>query len=112
MKRIVTAAAIAITTAPAAHAFPVVGGNGLTPAAWALANYIRDSYPGVLSIGGVRADPIADHPTGHAIDIMIPSLDYGDMIYADLSSHMAAHSIKYLLYRQPSHWDHIHATVF
>ena len=111
MKRAAALAAIAITLAPTAHAFPVVGGQGLTPAAWALANYIQDRYPGVQSIGGVRADPLPDHHSGRAIDIMVgTNMALGDTIYADLSSSKAAHQISYLIWRQANHLNHIHVT--
>jgi hypothetical protein len=104
--------AIAIGCAPTAAAFPVVGGNGLTPNAWALVQYVQATYPGVTSIGGVRADPLPDHPSGHALDLMIGgNMALGDAIYADLSTHMAEHSIRYLLWRVPDHYSHVHVTV-
>ena len=114
LKRLAAVAAVAVMAAPGAQAFPIVGGQGLTPSAWALAQYIEATYPGVQSIGGIRpCDAIGEHCRGVALDIMIGgNLALGDTIYADLSSHMAQHSIRYLLFRQPQHWDHIHSTVF
>lgn len=114
LKQFAAAALSAIMSAPAVQAFPVVGGQGLTPDAWALTQYIADNYPEVQSIGGIRpCDSIGEHCRGVAVDIMIGgNLALGDAIYADLSSHMGQHSIRYLLFRQPQHWDHIHATVF
>jgi len=112
LKRLAAVAAVAVMSAPGAQAMPIVGGNGLTPNAWALVQYIQNSYPGVQSIGGVRADPLPDHPSGHALDLMIgTNMGLGDAIYADLSSHMAAHGIRYLLWRVPSHYNHVHVTV-
>jgi len=113
VKRLIAITAAAIVTAPAANAMPIVGGNGLCPNAWALVSYIQDTYPGVQSIGGVRADRLPDHPSGHALDLMIGTdMALGDAIYADLSSHMAAHGIRYLLWRVPHHFDHVHVTTF
>jgi peptidoglycan DL-endopeptidase CwlO len=113
-KLLVAGVAIAISTAPVAEsAPPIVGAQGLTPNAWALVSYIQNTYPGVQSIGGVRADHLPDHPSGHALDLMIgTNTGLGDAIYADLSSHMAAHGIKYCLWRVPSHFNHVHVTVF
>ncbi len=113
MKRLIAITAAVVLTAPAANAFPVVGGNGLTPNAWALVQYIQATYPGVQSIGGVRADALPDHPSGHALDLMIGSnMGLGDAIYADLSNHMGQLGIRYLLWRVPDHFNHVHVTTF
>lgn len=108
----VFAIAAIVAAAPAYAAPPIVGAQGLTPAAKALADYILSTYPGVLSIGGVRADALPDHPSGRALDIMIGTdMALGDRIYADLSSHMHEHGIEYLIWRKPAHHNHIHVTV-
>ena len=114
LKRLAALAAIATLTATPAHAMPIVGGNGLTPNAWALVQYIEDTYPGVQSIGGVRpCDAIGDHCRGVALDLMIGgNMGLGDAIYADLISHKAEHSIKYCMWRVPDHFSHVHCTVF
>ena len=114
LKRLAAITTAAALTAPPAAAVPIVGGSGLTPSAWALAEYVRATYPGVQSIGGVRAcDAIGDHCRGVALDLMIGAdMALGDAIYADLSGNMAAHSIKYCLWRVPSHFNHVHVTVF
>lgn len=111
MRAAVTALALALATAPAAQAVPIVGGNGLCPNAWSLAEYIRATYPGVLSIGGVRSDPLPDHPSGHAIDIMVGNLGLGDTIAADIRSQSGRFAVKYVLWRVASHYDHVHVTV-
>lgn len=113
LKRLAAVAAVAVMTAPGAQAVPIVGGNGLTPNAWALVQYIQNTYPGVQSIGGVRADPLPDHPSGHALDLMIGgNMGLGDTIYADLNGNKAAHSIKYCLWRVADHFSHVHCTVY
>ncbi len=42
---------------------------------------------------------------------MIPNLAYGDQIYAALQENWALFHIRYILYKVPSHWNHIHVTV-
>lgn len=113
MKRAAALAAIAITLAPAAHAVPVVGGQGLTPNARAIVDYIQTAYPAVESIGGIRpCDWIGEHCAGRAVDIMIgTNMGLGDAIYADLSAHKGKWGIAYLIWRQADHADHIHVTV-
>lgn len=99
--------------APTAGAVPIVGGNGLTPNAWALAQYIQATYPGVLSIGGVRSDPLPDHPSGRAIDIMVGgNAGLGNQIAADIQSQSERFRISYVMWQtDAAHADHIHVTV-
>jgi len=53
---------------------PVVGSNdGLKPNAINLKDSIAAAFPQITNIGGYRAnDPYPDHPSGRALDIMIP----------------------------------------
>ena len=105
-------AAVAVVTAPAATASPpIVGGNGLCPNARNLADYIRNTYAGVQSIGGVRADRLPDHPSGHALDIMVGNLGLGDAIAADVRGQSGRFGVKYVLWRVPQHFNHVHVTV-
>jgi hypothetical protein len=91
---------------------PTVGMGGLVPNARTLAGYIMATYPGVRSIGGVRSDPLPDHPSGRAIDIMIGSdMGLGDAIAADLQRQAGRFGISYTLWRVAAHFDHIHVTV-
>ena len=107
----ITAGLVAFSSATAS-AVPTVGMNGLSPNAWNLAQYIMSTYPGVQSIGGVRADPIPDHPSGHAIDIMIGSdMALGDAINADVQSQSGRFNVRYTMWRVPSHFNHVHVTV-
>ncbi len=95
-----------------ANPIPTVGMGGLIPNARALAAYIMATYPGVQSIGGVRADPIPDHPSGHAIDIMTGSdMALGDVINADIQSQSARFNVRYTLWRVANHFNHVHVTV-
>lgn len=91
---------------------PTVGMGGLVPNARSLAAYIMATYPGVQSIGGVRADALPDHPSGHAIDIMIGSdMGLGDAINADVQAHSAEFGVSYTMWRVAAHYNHVHVTV-
>ena len=58
------------TTKPATPAYPVE--RGLKPNAIKVHRAVRATFPQITSIGGVRRDPIPDHPSGRALDLMIP----------------------------------------
>ncbi|MGI9124587.1 MAG: hypothetical protein ACR2JM_07530 [Mycobacterium sp.] len=91
---------------------PTVGMSGLVPNARGLVQYIMATYPGVRSIGGVRSDPLPDHPSGHAVDIMIGSnMALGDDINADVQSQAGRFGVVYTMWRVASHFDHVHVTV-
>lgn len=90
---------------------PTVGMGGLVPNARGLAAYIMATYPGVRSIGGVRADPLPDHPSGRAIDIMLTDMGLGDVINADIQRQAGRFGVSYTMWRVPAHFDHIHVTV-
>ena len=93
-------------------AIPTVGMGGLVPNARILAAYIIATYPGVESIGGVRADALPDHPSGHAIDIMIGSnMGLGDAINADIQSQAGRFGVAYTMWRVANHFNHVHITV-
>ena len=93
-------------------AVPTVGMGGLVSNARILAAYIIATYPGVQTIGGVRSDPLPDHPSGHAIDIMIGSdMALGDAINADVQSQGARFNVKYTMWRVANHFNHVHVTV-
>ena len=109
----VLGAVAAVALAPNTQAVPLVGGGGLSPNAANLANYIINTYPGVLSIGGVRGDSLPDHPSGHAIDIMVGgNTGLGNSIASDIRGQSGRFGVKYMLWQVPAHYDHIHVTVF
>ncbi|MGJ3507762.1 SH3 domain-containing protein [Enemella sp. A6] len=45
---------------------------GLRPAAKAIVSESRSKFPTITTYYGVRPDPLPDHPSGRAVDIMIP----------------------------------------
>jgi hypothetical protein len=112
VKSLAAVIATAVVLAPTAQAVPIVGGQGLTPNAAALADYVRNAYPGVQSIGGVRSDPYPDHPSGRAIDVMVGgNTALGNQIYADIQSQSGRFGVSYMLWQTAGHFDHLHITV-
>lgn len=110
---VVIASTLAAFSTAVANAVPTVGINGLAPNAVALVHYIRATYPSVHSIGGVRADALPDHPSGHAIDIMIGgNMSLGDSISADVKAQSSRFGVKYILWRVADHYNHVHVTVY
>lgn len=104
-------AVAALALAPNAHAVPIVGGNGLTPNAWAIVEYVQANFPGVNSIGGVRpCDWIGEHCAGRAVDIMVGgNTALGNTINNAVRGRPG---VKYTLWQVANHYDHIHVTVF
>ena len=112
MKRTIALLTTGMMAAPPANGFPIVGSQGLVPNARAIVDYVQSTYPGVQSIGGVRADALPDHPSGRAVDIMIGSnMGLGDTIYGDLLSQRSRFNISYCLWRVANHFNHVHCSV-
>jgi hypothetical protein len=97
--------------------------QGLQPAASNLWDVIAANFPQIGEIGGVRADPLPYHPSGRALDIMIPGAGglndptppaakaIGDKIYQFLMANAAALGVDTsgTLWQQKDHYNHIHA---
>jgi len=110
---------------------PLRGGAGLVDNAVALVRYIQATYPNVASIGGVRPDPIPDHPSGRAIDVMVGrDADLGNRVLADVLAQSKRFGVRYAIWRETlhrpngtaywmrdrgnptlNHLDHVHITV-
>lgn len=114
LSSLLAGAAVPLLGASEARALPpLIGGAGLRPNAANLAQYVMNNYPGVQSIGGVRSDPLPDHPSGRAIDIMVGgNTALGHAIHADILSQAARFGVDYTLWQVAAHYDHIHVTVF
>ncbi|QOC56682.1 tape measure protein [Mycobacterium phage Tyson] len=71
----------------------VPGGEGLKPNAAKLRNILFAKYPMLQTIGGFRQDSLPEHPSGRALDIMIPNwnspegIALGNQILGDVMSH-------------------------
>lgn len=104
--------------------------RGLTKNSLGVLAAVKYSFPGMTSIGGVRADSMPDHPSGRALDFMTSDRGYGDAIANMLISRAGELDIEYIIWRQrvwlPSsgwksmsdrgsatanHYDHVHVTV-
>ncbi len=108
----VAAVGVATHQTATANAVPMIGMSGLRANASNLAQYIANTYPGVQSIGGVRPDPLPDHPSGRAIDVMIGNnMGLGDTIAADIRSQTGRFNVSYIMWRVPNHHNHIHISV-
>jgi len=88
----------------------------LQPNAARANDLIARRFPQIKDIGGWRAsDPFPDHPSGNALDIMIPGSGtasgkaLGDQINAWLIANKDAIGLVSTIWQQKDHYDHIHA---
>jgi uncharacterized protein YgiM (DUF1202 family) len=111
------------------------GLDSLRPSAKQVVYAVRQNFPQITTMYGVRQDPLPDHPSGRAVDIMMPrganDQALGDQIATYLQSNANSLNIEYLIWRQriwingqagwtwmadrggvtANHYDHIHVTV-
>lgn len=112
------AAALLMLTPAVSHARPLFNQRNLCPNAVALGEYLADTYPELEIIGGWRNDRLPDHPSGHALDVMIPNYsspaghELGDRINADLLAQRDRFGVKYTLWQVRDHYNHVHVTVY
>ncbi|HQE32155.1 MAG TPA: SH3 domain-containing protein [Propionibacteriaceae bacterium] len=125
-------------TAPAAAGDYSSGLSGLQPRAQAVVTDVRSRFPVIRTIYGVRADSIPDHPSGRAVDLMIPSYQSnaatGQQIAEYYRANASRFGIEYIIFNQriwsvarssegwrymadrgsdtANHKDHVHITVF
>ncbi|MEO7068959.1 MAG: hypothetical protein ABI131_00540 [Nostocoides sp.] len=113
-----------------------VGTAGLTANARIVLASITWAFPQITNVIGVRPDSLPDHPSGHAIDFMIPSpfsssgMALGNEVVSAIQANASAWHVRYLIYRQriwfpgsgwramsdrgsptANHMDHVHVTV-
>ena len=126
------------TTKPATPAYPVE--KGLKPNAIKVHRAVRATFPQITSIGGVRRDPIPDHPSGRALDLMIPNYKsvsgkaFGQKVALWAKANASSLGIEYVIWNQhiwnikrdkegwrymadrggdsANHKNHVHITVF
>ncbi|MBF4194581.1 hypothetical protein [Mycolicibacterium phlei] len=105
---------LTLFTLSAAPANATVGPDEskLRPNAIKVVNFVKERHPDVPIIGGWRQDPLPDHPSGRALDIMVTSREMGDRVLADLLAHAEELGIQYTLWQVRNHYDHIHVTVY
>jgi uncharacterized protein YraI len=65
------------STKPGSNMDPTYGGSsglvGLPSNTYTLLVNVRSTWPQIKTIYGIRPDSIPDHPSGHALDLMLPS---------------------------------------
>lgn len=103
--RWVTAKYLSKTKPSSSNASPGVE-KGLKPNALKVLAAVRKSWPQIRTIGGVHPDPLPDHPSGRALDLMLPGYKSaaGKKLGHDLSRWLQKrHSelgINYIIYDQ------------
>ena len=134
--RWVTAMYLSVT-APAATGDYSTGLTGLQPRAQAIVADVRVRFTLIRTIYGVRPDTIPDHPSGRAVDLMLPNYAsnaaYGQQIADYYKANAATFGVEYIIFRQriwsvarssegwrfmadrgsdtANHMDHVHITV-
>jgi hypothetical protein len=119
----------AVPEIPEALPMGVAVETGLQPNAVLAARAVSHQFPQIGEIGGVRPDSKPWHPSGLAIDIMIPNSDspegiaLGDQIMAYAMSNAARFGLQDVIWRGTyytpagpqgsgyGHYDHVHITV-
>jgi uncharacterized protein YgiM (DUF1202 family) len=114
--------------------------RGLTPNAIKVHRAARVTFPQITTYYGVRADSIPDHPSGRALDLMIPGYTsakgkaLGDQVAAWARANASELGIQYVIWNQriwnvqrdkdgwrpmgnrggdsANHKDHVHITVY
>ena len=67
---------------------------------------VRENWPQITSIGTVRADALPDHPSGRALDLMIPNYksssgkELGYDVAYFFKDNAKAFGINYIIWRQ------------
>ena len=128
------------TTAPPPSSTKYAVEKGLKPNAIKLHREVRRLFPQITTIYGVRRDPIPDHPSGRALDLMIPNYKsasgkaLGGRVASWARTNAKALGIEYVIWDQriwnirrdkegwrymanrggdsANHKNHIHITVF
>lgn len=129
------------TTAPSASPSPKYAvEKGLKPNAIKAHRAIRARHPQITTVYGVRPDSIPDHPTGRALDFMIPNYTSrsGKALGQDVANYLRANAgtlgVRYVIWNQhiwnverskegwrymadrggasANHQNHVHVTVY
>ena len=113
------------------------GLSGLRPSAKGLVNNVLQNFSQINTIYGVRPhDPYPDHPSGHAIDLMLPNYKSNEALGWKMAKYYQAHAselgVSYIIFHQQiwsvardsegwrhmedrggdtaNHMDHVHIT--
>lgn len=113
------------------------GLDSLLPSAKGVVNTVKQNFPRISVMYGVRFDSYPDHPSGKSVDIMLPSRsdsDYGWEIAKYMQANAKRLGIRYIIYSQrvwnvelpdrgwrlmadrgsitANHYDHVHVTTY
>jgi hypothetical protein len=84
------------------------------------ARAISAAFPQIKTMGGYRQDALKWHPSGYAVDVMIPGAGglndptppagkaLGDQIYAWVMAHQQELGVDYVLWQVKDHYNHLH----
>lgn len=114
--------------------------HGVQPDTLRVIRCVAQQWPQIHTFGGLRPDPLPDHPSGRAVDIMIPDhqspagVNLGAAIAAWLKNHAKQLGIQYVIWQQriwnierdaegwrtmadrgsdsANHLDHVHVTTY
>ena len=113
------------------------GLSGLRPSAKGIVNNVLQNFSQITTIYGVRPhDPYPDHPSGHAIDLMLPNYKSNEALGWKMARYYQAHAselgVSYIIFHQQiwsvardsegwrhmedrggdtaNHMDHVHIT--
>lgn len=114
----------------------LMGAEHMRPATRKMAKAIFKKFPEIKTIGGWRpVDAFPDHPTGHALDVMMPhgadprDKKLGDAVEKFAWDNMKKYKVTYTIWRQryvnptssnimedrgdptQNHFDHVHITI-
>lgn len=80
------------------------GLSGLTASSQAVVAATRANFPQIVTFYGVRADTYPDHPSGRAVDLMLPNWRSNYQLGMDIATYMTNHAaelnIDYVIYNQ------------
>lgn len=114
------------------------GLDSLLPNGKGIVNAVRQQFPQISVMYGVRFDPIPDHPSGKAVDIMLPDYKNNQALGKQIAEYMRANAkrlnIRYVIFAQQvwnierdaegwramadrgsdnnNHYNHIHVTTY
>ncbi|WP_130866164.1 SH3 domain-containing protein [Acidipropionibacterium timonense] len=112
------------------------GLQGLRPSATKIVNDVIAHFPRIRTIYGIRADSLPDHPSGHAVDLMLPNYRANETLGWTIANYYKAHAkalgVQYIIFHQhiwniardsegwrlmadrggdtANHMDHVHIT--
>ena len=115
-----------------------VGLDQLTANGKSIVTTVRARFPQITTMYGVRPDPLPDHPSGHAVDVMLPDYQQNEGLGWTIANYLRAHAgelhISYIIFHQhiwnvardaegwrlmaergndtANHMNHVHVTVF